>query len=309
MITVTGDFHINAQSRLDDFVKSLDQIAEIANKSSLLIILGDVYHYRKPTPKEMNTFRDFINKIKVPIEIIVGNHDRDRTDSALDEFKKFKHPNISFREPPYILNSHGLSLYLNHCTVEGAEIGPYSMTLGLKEEIKVKRLKELKCDFYLVGHIHKAQVIAGNIIYPGSIERIDFGERNEKKYVVQIDEETKKFGFKELTIRPMIQQEYLIEQITGKDIDYPTFKNAIVKLIFKGTKQQLMKFDDRVYREEILKYAYSLQIVFDEIRENLKTTSTISDKISLDANFKEYAKIKQLDSETINRGLELLNEC
>jgi len=307
MITISADFHLNAQNRLEDFSYSLEQIAKYANESSLLILLGDIYHHRKPTPKEMNVFRDFINKVKVPIEMIIGNHDQDREDSALDEFSKFNHPNISLRKAPYILSTHGLSLWLYHGTIEGAQIGPYNMTLGLKEELKVKELKKLGCDFYLCGHIHKAQIITDNIIYPGSIERVDFGERNEKKYVVQLDETTKKFGFKQLDIRPMVQMEIEVKTNSGVGI-IKTERAPIVKIVFKGTRKELDKFSDTEWRKYLSEVAYSFQIMYEEIQEERKVSSGINEKVSLDSSFKEYAKIKQLDEVTINRGLELLSE-
>lgn len=307
MITISADFHLNAQNRLEDFSYSLEQIAKYANESSLLILLGDIYHHRKPTPKEMNVFRDFVNKVKVPIEMIVGNHDQDREDSALDEFSKFNHPNINLRRAPYILSTHGLSLWLYHGTIEGAQIGPYNMTLGLNEELKVKELKKLGCDFYLCGHIHKAQIITDNIIYPGSIERVDFGERNEKKYVVQLDETTKKFGFKQLDIRPMIQMEIEVKINSGVGI-IKTERAPIVKIVFKGTRKELDKFSDTEWRKYLSEVAYSFQIMYEETQEERKVSSGINEKVSLDSSFKEYAKIKQLDEVTINRGLELLSE-
>ena len=47
-IVNTADFHINISNRPDDTVKSLDQIASIANESQRLSIVGDIYHKRCP---------------------------------------------------------------------------------------------------------------------------------------------------------------------------------------------------------------------------------------------------------------------
>jgi len=314
MITVTADLHLNLHNRIDDFATSLTQIAEIANTTNLLIILGDIYHYRKPDPEEMNLFRDFLKRVKVPIEMIIGNHDMKGNHSALDEFWKFTHPNIQCRRPPYILQYSGLNLYLNHCTVEGAEIGPCDMVLGLKEEIKVKELKALNCDFFLCGHIHKAQVIADNIIYPGSIERVDFGERNEKKYVVLIDETSKKFGFRELKIRPMIQRTIDLSEVLTMEVekyDFASLQGAITQLIFEGTREQMNQFDDTPWRNALSKVCYSYKIVVN--KKKTDNTQKQGSKVIVETNsiekcFQEYAQLKKLDDATLKKGMELLKQ-
>jgi DNA repair exonuclease SbcCD nuclease subunit len=314
MITIASDIHLYLQNRIDDFKSALDEVAEIANTTKLLILLGDVYHHRKPEPEEMNIFRDFLKKVKVPVEMIIGNHDIKGGHSALDEFWKFSHDNIQCRRPPYILQYYGLNLYLNHCSVEGAEIGPCDMVLGLKEEIKIADLKKLACDFYLCGHIHKAQVIADNIIYPGSIERVDFGERNEKKYVVLLDEQTKKFEFRELHSRPMIQRELDLEEVALMDVttyDFMSLKDAIVKLVFTGTKAQINKFDDTPWKNALSKVSYSYKIVVNKKSETSalsSVTEQISENNTIDKCFDEYATMKKLDAATVVKGKELLHE-
>ncbi len=66
-------------------------------------------------------------------------------------------------------------------------------------------LLENDIDLAIFGHIHKHQSIGNKIVVPGSIEHVDFGERNDKKYFVTFDTSTKKWTPVELQCRPMVQ--------------------------------------------------------------------------------------------------------
>lgn len=97
----------------------------------------------------------------------------DRLEKVLDSYIAKADPQL-----PLILTAHA--------SVEGAHYGSERMVL-LGDELKLSgslvRRKEL--DYVALGHIHKHQSLNDNhhppIIYPGSIERIDFGEAHEPK--------------------------------------------------------------------------------------------------------------------------------
>jgi DNA repair exonuclease SbcCD nuclease subunit len=81
-----------------------------------------------------------------------------------------------------------------HQTVEGAQVGPSNYTFRSGPD--VMKGQGIPSDFgaVLAGHIHRAQVLTHDlrnrrlpapVIYPGSIERTSFAERNEDKgYVI-----------------------------------------------------------------------------------------------------------------------------
>jgi exonuclease SbcD len=76
-----------------------------------------------------------------------------------------------------------------HASVEGAQYGNERMVmLGRDVVLPPALIKDPHLDYVALGHIHKAQNLnEGNhppVIYPGSIERVDFGEAKEKKYFV-----------------------------------------------------------------------------------------------------------------------------
>lgn len=106
-----------------------------------------------------------------------------------------------------------------HQCVEGAVVGPSDFMFRSGPD--VIRAADIPSGFsaILSGHIHRAQVLTGDlkgnslpapVIYPGSIERTSFAEKNEKKgfFLVEIskaDISRPKWVFHELPVRPMIE--------------------------------------------------------------------------------------------------------
>jgi exonuclease SbcD len=82
---------------------------------------------------------------------------------------------------PVVLTAHG--------SVEGAEYGfERNIMLGGDMTIPPKLAKDPRLDYTALGHIHKRQDLNPDarppVIYPGSIERVDFGEVRDDKYFV-----------------------------------------------------------------------------------------------------------------------------
>jgi len=76
-----------------------------------------------------------------------------------------------------------------HASVEGALFGAERMVmLGSDLVLPTSLVKDRRLDYVAMGHIHKPQdVNEGNhppVIYPGSIERIDFGEAKDDKFYI-----------------------------------------------------------------------------------------------------------------------------
>ncbi len=73
-----------------------------------------------------------------------------------------------------------------HATIQGAKYGSErQVMLGHELILSGAILRRPQIDYAALGHIHKHQSLHGDshppIIYPGSIERIDFGEAKEQK--------------------------------------------------------------------------------------------------------------------------------
>ena len=76
--------HINPDTglptRLEDFLKALDQVVDYAleNRIDLVLFCGDTYKTREPTQTQQREFAKRINRLStndIPIFLLIGNHD------------------------------------------------------------------------------------------------------------------------------------------------------------------------------------------------------------------------------------------
>jgi len=115
------------------------------------------------------------------------------------------------------------TIFTAHATVEGAKYGAErSVMLGNDLLLNISLLRDERLDYVALGHIHLAQDLnAGRhppIIYPGSIERVDFGEAKDEKFFViaEVERGQTRVHWHKLThIRPFIDLRCRIQEATS----------------------------------------------------------------------------------------------
>jgi exonuclease SbcD len=103
-------------------------------------------------------------------------------------------------------------ILLAHATVQGARYGgERTIMLGGDLVLPGSLVKDPRLDYVALGHIHKPQDLNEGshppVIYPGSIERVDFGEAGEDKFfiVAQVSKGSTEVDWRPLkNIRPFI---------------------------------------------------------------------------------------------------------
>lgn len=215
------------------------------------------------------------------------------------------------------------TIIVAHLSLEGFAYGAERKLAFLENEVRFPEsmlVKNSSISYVAMGHIHKHQdrkVGDVSIVYPGSIERVDFGEVNERKYFIDIKEENGglKWSAVPLNIRPM----HVINiDARGHSLDYinnelkkRNLRDALVKLILTvGTKER-----EAMKPEIILKYldafnVYDARLEYEVLIENM-ITGDMSKVSNLEEMFKDYVN-NTIDSEirevVIERGLRLLRE-
>jgi len=150
--------------------------------------------------------------------------------------------NEADRELPLILTAHA--------SVEGAMFGAERMImLGSDLVLPTSLVKDIRLDYVAMGHIHKPQDVNEGqyppVIYPGSIERIDFGEARDDKFYILADitrSGTQVEWRKIEGTRPFIECRAVLassENVTEFLISHfpNNISNAIVKLIVEYPRE------------------------------------------------------------------------
>lgn len=91
------------------------------------------------------------------------------------------------------------TILMAHASIQGAVYGgERAVMLGNDLVLSPSLVKDKRLDYVAMGHIHKSQNLNGDappssttnqppVIYPGSIERVDFGEARDEKFFVTLE--------------------------------------------------------------------------------------------------------------------------
>jgi exonuclease SbcD len=151
-----------------------------------------------------------------------------------------------------------------HCSVQGATYGGERMVmLGGDLVLSGSLVKDPRLDYVALGHIHKAQDLNQGdhppVIYPGSIERVDFGEAGDDKFYViaQVERGSTQVEWRKLTgIRAYVDrfvhltsQAGLMKRILAALPDPEALNGAVVRLVLKYPREWDELIDEAALRE------------------------------------------------------------
>lgn len=326
---VCSDIHLNINRRFEDTIDALEQIRKLIHERKVekVLILGDVYTSRRPHSKEKAVFQRWVWdvvkykewsewKVAPKVIIVKGNHDEypDGTHSY-SEFTELKIPNVEVRDNPTFEDD----FFLGHLLLQEAKLGPIDYqnpncvnVADLIQKYPSPLRSGAPCKAYLLGDVHKAQTIQKDplVIYAGSINRVDFGERDDEKSVLLIDDidEYPKFKCKRIALksRPMIQYDIDLREATP-DFHIDEIKDAIVKVVFHGTSEQIKTVDELALRK-LFRDSKELIVQYKVEKESIARDTRVNENITPQQALEMYIEKLDLQPEEKRALIKLSQE-
>lgn len=163
------------------------------------------------------------------------------------------------------------TVLLAHLMADAANYGAERfLAVGKGFTIPVSFLTRDAFDYVALGHVHRHQILCEDppIVYPGSIERVDFSEEHEEKgfVLVNLDRGTAEVEFCPLPVRPFRTiavdlsevadpQTALLEAIQPDQV-----QDAVVRLLYQLRPEQLDHIDDSELHQALSSaHTYTIQ--------------------------------------------------
>ena len=151
----------------------------------------------------------------------------------------------------------------SHVTVQGAQYGnERSVLLGRDLVISPGMLRNEHFDYVALGHIHKFQDLNQGsyppIVYPGSIEKVDFGEINDEKgfIIAEIERGNTHYHFHKLHGRRYLSrtieitnEEEVTESILPQLPPAAEIADSIFRLILTYPRRWEALIDEKIIRQ------------------------------------------------------------
>lgn len=379
-------------TRLLDFNRALSFCIDYAieHKVDFFLFSGDAYKTAHPSPTQQKMFFQCflrLHKARIPVVIIVGNHDNALSfgkanslelfgDLPLDGFYVVAKPTtlqlqtasgpiqivgipwptrnaISISDKHMQKSAGEITEYISHAvahiikdsaekldpTVPAVLAGHLTVSSGIFSGSEKRaiygtdpiflpsQLAIEPFDYVALGHLHRYQNLNPNgypaIIYSGSIERIDFGERKETKgfCVVSITEKNKTtHEFIPTPSRPFIQIEINLE--SGKPqteqliaaIEKHPIADAVLKIIYHVPDDQKDSVDLKAVQQACASAMHIVGII--PIRKVVarerrigaaKVTMELPELLNI--YFDNKPELKNKKEALIEKTLQLLEEC
>jgi exonuclease SbcD len=186
-----------------------------------------------------------------------------------------------------------------HASVQGASYGSErTVMLGSDFVLPASLVKDKRLDYVALGHIHKPQNLNEGahppVIYPGSIERVDFGEAKDDKFFViaEVEKGQTQVEWRKLEgVRPFIDRHAVIksdQNVTETLIEAlpkpEKLEGAIVRLTVEYPREWDTLIDDAALRKHA-EGAFEFHLVKRpqvEARIRLPADQTVSSLSPLD---------------------------
>lgn len=180
-------------------------------------------------------------------------------------------------------------------------------------------------DYVALGHLHRYQNLNSNgypaVVYSGSVERVDFGERKEDKGFCLVTIESKGMTHHEFIktpTRPFIQIEvHLDDSLSQTDqvlqaVAQYDIKGAVIKIVYHVPVGRKDRVDLPVIQQACIEAWYVVGIIPIRIVESRERRATL--KVDMDMQsllshyFETKAEYKDKKQKLVDKALQLQSE-
>ncbi|MBV8883577.1 MAG: exonuclease SbcCD subunit D [Chroococcidiopsidaceae cyanobacterium CP_BM_RX_35] len=217
------------------------------------------------------------------------------------------------------------TVLLGHLMTDNANLGAERfLAVGKGFTIPLSLLTRSCFDYVALGHVHRHQNLNKSndppIIYPGSIERVDFSEEKEEKgfVMVQLEQGNAQWEFCPLPVRPFRTIEVDVSSADDsqadlhKAIEKKQIQDAVVRLIYKLRSEQLDQIDP-VSLHQALSAAHSYTIHPELVSQlarprlpELGASNSLDPMDALKAYLNNRADLKDIAAEMLEAAHNLL---
>ncbi len=308
---------------------------------------GEVYCYRKPASRVqvIDTASGPLQLIPLPwpirSQILTKDEYRSMTPEELRQFIEKKYVSYVRRRAEDIQNEvlverrdgteHRLSpdlptVLAGHVTVQGAELAGSERTTLIASDPKftVGQLAVAPIDYVALGHIHRAQNRNSDghppVVYAGSIERVTFKEREERKgfYLVDLD------GGDDSSTHPTFVEtparRFVALQVDARDAEEPTehileaiasasVTDAIVRVRYHVEEAQIPLVDQSRIRDALEEADTIAAIERTVDPAERKRRTVVTRESSLEEAVRQYVaqhdELGSIEDELVETALQL----
>ncbi|NBD18154.1 MAG: exonuclease subunit SbcD [Cyanobacteria bacterium] len=187
------------------------------------------------------------------------------------------------------------TVLLGHLMADRAELGAERfLAVGKGFTIPLSFLIRSEFDYVALGHVHRHQNLNPKgeppVIYPGSIERVDFSEEKEEKgYVlIHLAKGKTQWEFCPLSVRPFLTIDVDVtkkeepQKVIESAIARQKIPDAVVRLKYKLRSEQLDQIETRTL-QNALQFAHSYTISPELVSQLARPrVPELSEQVSLD---------------------------
>ena len=222
-------------------------------------------------------------------------------------------------------------IFSGHLTVMEAKTSTETlMSIGADYMFPAQFFARPEFEYVALGHVHKDQVLIESppVIYSGSLERVDFGEKNDTKgfYVIEIEPKKSQgnrlVSYKKVPVSARNFREYIIN--IPKETEFPVniieeelksndIKDSIARITIESTREHYESINDPKIQSILSNAKYLVSTELKLISEKKINDLQITENLGIIDSFEKYLEnFKEINDQKRKRlldfGKEIINE-